>query len=103
VFVFVGTSPPSLVDIAGSSGMEVMRRSWKMSRASVDRTVQGGGSCGTCCLSIIALTMRLDLAVSLTFLTPSLGPSSLRGPRGGGGARLSGLRPAPPPLPPPRC
>lgn len=25
----------------------VMRRSWRMSRANVDRTVQGGGSCGT--------------------------------------------------------
>lgn len=83
----------------------VMRRSWRMSRANVDRTVQGGGSCGTCCLSAIASTMRLGLAISLTFLTPSLGPSSLslRGPRGGAGARLSGLRPPPPPLPPPRC
>ena len=85
----------------------VMRRSWRMSRANVDGTVQGGGSCGTCCLSVIASSMRLYPAMSPTFLTPSLGPSSLslslRGPRGGGGARLSGLRPAPPPLPPPRC
>ena len=103
-FVSVFMSPPPLVDIAGSSGMEVMRRSWRMSRANVDRTVQGGGSCGTCYLSAIASSMRLFLAISLTFLTPSLGPSSLslslRGPLGGAGARLSGLRPAPPP---PRC
>jgi hypothetical protein len=37
-----------------------------------------------------------------TFLTPSRGPSSLRGALGGGGALLSGLRSPPPRLPPPR-
>ena len=103
-FLSVFVSPPPLVDIAGSSGMEVMRRSWRMSRANVDRTVQGGGSCGTCYLSAVASSMRPFLALTPTFLTPSLGPSSLslslRGPLGGAGARLSDLRPAPPP---PRC
>jgi hypothetical protein len=37
-----------------------------------------------------------------TFLTPSRGPSSLRGALAGGGALLSGLRSPPPRLPPPR-
>jgi hypothetical protein len=81
----------------------VMRRSWMMSQASEDCTVQGGGRCGTCRGLAIVVAMGSCLAMSLTFLTPSLGPSSLRGPRGAGGARLSGLRPPPLLPPPPRC
>jgi hypothetical protein len=81
----------------------VMRRSWMMSQASEDCTVQGGGRCGTCRWLAVIVAMGSCLAISLTFLTPSLGPSSLRGPRGAGGARLSGLRPPPLPPPPPRC
>jgi hypothetical protein len=65
----------------------------------------GVGVCGTCeGQSVAAMGGGYWMAPMhmRTFLTPSRGPSSLRGALGGGGALLSGLRPPPPLLPPPR-
>jgi hypothetical protein len=81
-----GGDAPELEDVARERGLYGSRRREMRHLSLVSRACR---------------SMFFSPTVSLTFLTPSLGPSSLRGPRGGGGARLSGLRP--PPLAPPRC